>query len=147
MKDYYMTLAIKEAKKAKYKKEIPVGTVIVLNDKIIAKSHNIKEKKRCCVYHAEINAIMKASKKLKDWRLKDCIMYVTLEPCPMCMSAIKQARIKEVIYGASSDANITNLNSKIIETIDSNSTIKITKNVCKKKCEELIINFFKHQRN
>ena len=87
---------------------------ILKNDEIIAKSHNKKEKKMCCLEHAELNVIKKASKKLKNWRLEDCDLYVTLDPCPMCASAIKQARIKNVF---SACENFDKGNFKLISTI------------------------------
>ena len=92
----YMNIAFDEAKKAFKCDEVPIGAVLVKNDKIIAKSHNNKEKKSCCLCHAELNVIKKASKKFKNWRLDDCELYVTLDPCPMCASAIKQSRISTV---------------------------------------------------
>lgn len=94
----YMDLAIKEAKKAFVKDEVPIGCVLVYQDKVIAKSYNKREKKHDILGHAEIIAIKQASKKLKTWKLDDCIMYVTLKPCSMCENIIKQSRIKKVYY-------------------------------------------------
>lgn len=94
----YMELALKEAYKSYKKGDVPVGAVIVKNGKIIAKAHNLKEKKHNPLMHAEIVAINKASKKLKRWRLDDCELYVTMEPCMMCTGAIIQSRIKKVYY-------------------------------------------------
>ena len=99
-KEQYMKEAIKEAKKAAKKLEVPVGCIIVKNGEIIARAHNIKETKQDTTKHAEIIAIQKASKKLGEWRLLDCEMYVTLEPCSMCAGAMIQARIKKVYIGA-----------------------------------------------
>ena len=98
-KEYYMKQALKEAKKAYKKLEVPVGAVIVKDGKIIARAHNQKETKTDTTKHAEILAIQKASKKLESWRLIDCEMYVTLEPCSMCASAIGQARISKLYIG------------------------------------------------
>ena len=103
MKEKYMLEAIKEAKKAYKLNEVPVGCVIVKNNKILAKSHNMVEKKKDSTMHAEIIAIKKASKKLKNWRLIDCDIYVTLEPCLMCRSAIELSRIRNVYYATKSD--------------------------------------------
>ena len=89
---------MKEASKAAKKCEIPVGAAVVKNGKIIARAHNIKQKTHLCINHAEIIAINKTSKKIKDWRLEDCELYVTLEPCDMCMEVIRQSRIKKVYY-------------------------------------------------
>lgn len=94
----YFKICINLAKKAKKKGEIPVGAIIVFNDKIIAKSYNLREKRHDITAHAEILAIKKASKILKRWNLNDCTLYVTLKPCSMCASVINQSRIKEVYY-------------------------------------------------
>ena len=94
----YMELALKEAYKSYKKGDVPVGAVIVKNGKIIAKAHNLKEKKHNPLMHAEIIAINKASKRLKRWRLDDCELYVTMEPCMMCTGAIIQSRIKKIYY-------------------------------------------------
>ena len=96
----YMKEALKEAKKAYLKGEVPVGAVIVHEGKIIARAHNLRQDKQKVTAHAEIIAIEKASKKIGSWRLEECTLYVTLEPCPMCSGAIIQARIKEVVFGA-----------------------------------------------
>ena len=103
IKEKFMKVALKEAKKACKKLEVPVGAVIVKDGKIIAKAHNQKETKFDTTKHAEILAIQKASKKLGAWRLLDCEMYVTLEPCPMCAGAIINSRIKKVYIGASDE--------------------------------------------
>lgn len=94
----YFDIALKEANKAYKINEVPVGCVIVCDNKIIAKAHNLKEKRHDITAHAEILAIHKASKKLNDWRLNDATMYVTMEPCLMCKEVIKQSRIKQVYY-------------------------------------------------
>ena len=99
-KNKFMKQALKEAKKAYEKLEVPVGAVIVKDGKIIAKAHNLKETKTDTTKHAEILAIQKASKKLESWRLLDCEMYITLEPCSMCAGAIINSRIKKIYIGA-----------------------------------------------
>lgn len=96
----YMQAALKEAEKAFLKDEVPVGAVIAYNDKIIARGHNLREKNQNVLEHAELVAIRKACKKIGSWRLEDCKLYVTLEPCPMCAGALIQSRIKEVYFGA-----------------------------------------------
>lgn len=110
MKEYYMNIALIEAKKAQKKGEIPVGVVIVLNNEIISKSHNNRQKKYNVLGHAEINAILKAEKKIKDWRLDACEMYVTMYPCKMCEMIINESRIKKIYYLIEnhSNQNITN---------------------------------------
>ncbi len=97
--DKYMLIAMKEANKSLIYKDVPVGAVIVKNNKIIAKAYNGRHKNQIVTHHAEILAIEKACKKLKNWRLDGCKLYVTLEPCQMCKGAISEARINEVIYG------------------------------------------------
>ena len=99
MKEKYMLEALKEAKKAYLKKEVPVGAIIVKDGLIISRGHNLKETKQNSIEHAEIVAINKACKKLKSWRLIDCEMYVTLEPCVMCAGAIINSRIKKLYIG------------------------------------------------
>ena len=118
MNEKYMIVAIEEAKKALSLNEVPVGAVIVYQDKIIARAYNKKEKLNCATKHAEILAIEKASKKIGNWRLSDCDLYVTLEPCPMCASAIVQSRIKNVYAGITSN-DIKN--AKIINEIFNNN--------------------------
>lgn len=111
MQDFFMNEAIKEAIKAYKKDEVPVGVIIVKKNKIISKAHNLIETKKDATMHAEIIAIKKASKKLKNWRLNDCEMYVTLEPCLMCQKAIELSRIKKVYFSTSKNDN----NSKTTE--------------------------------
>lgn len=106
MNENFMELAIKQAKIAYKKGEVPVGTVIIKDEKIISKAHNLVEKRKNATLHAEILAISKASKKLKNWRLNDCEMYVTLEPCKMCMAAIELSRIKKVHFLIGKDKEI-----------------------------------------
>ncbi len=143
----YMDIAFNEAEKAFKRGEVPVGAVIVKNDKILAKTHNIKEKTRCCVNHAEILAIIKASKKLKNWRLENCDLYVTLEPCPMCASAIKQSRIKNV-YSALSNKNRENFEiiSQIFKKDATNPEINFENNLSTVKSETLLQQFFDLKR-
>lgn len=135
MKEKYMELAIKQAEKSYKLKEVPVGCVIVKDDKIIAKAHNMVEKKKDSTMHAEIIAIKKASKRLKNWRLIDCDMYVTLEPCLMCKSAIELSRIKNVYYSTTSDNDINIKKTKYKEYK------KYSKNTL-----ELLRKFFKKRR-
>lgn len=100
-KNKFMSAALKEAQKAADIDEVPVGAVVVYQDKIIARAHNERESKQIFHGHAEFLAMMKAQKKLKSWRLEDCEIYVTMEPCPMCAGAMIQSRVKKVYYGVS----------------------------------------------
>ncbi len=128
MNEKFIKLAIREAEKARNIGEVPVGAVIVKDNKVISKAHNFKEKNNCVIDHAEILSIKKAEKKLKNWRLDDCILYTTLFPCPMCASAIQQARICEVIYISSSNNSYIDYNSKnILTDTNSNHVVKISK--------------------
>lgn len=136
----YMQIALKEAKKAYKKGEIPVGAIIVKDGKIIAKAHNLKESKKISTAHAEILVINKACKKIKNWRLNGCELYVTLEPCMMCSGAIIQSRISTVIYGTESN-DISSL-SKLEE-----NNVKIIENVCKEECQKMLQDFFIKKRN
>jgi len=139
----YMKEAIKEARKAEAKLEVPVGAIIVKDGKIIARAHNQKETKLDPTKHAEIMAIQKACKKLKTWRLTDCIMYVTLEPCTMCAGAIIQARINKVYIGAMDEktgscGSVFNL----FEDYKFNHHVETEYNVCKEECEIILKDFF-----
>ncbi len=136
--EYFMNIALSEAKKAYDKNEIPVGAVIVENGKIIAKAFNKKNSTKVVCNHAEMIAIIKACHVNKDWRLNECTIYITMEPCPMCASAIQQARIKRVVYGCSSN-NIEN--SKLINDILNNSA-EIENGILENECSSLIRKFF-----
>jgi len=143
---YYMNIALKEAEKAYKKGEVPIGAVIVKNDKIIAKGYNLKEKKKNATRHAEIIAIEKASRKLHNWRLIDCTIYVTMFPCPMCASAINQARISKLVYGTIPKyANKEHVN-KILSDKNYGIPVEVVKNVLEDKCSNLIKNFFEKKR-
>lgn len=98
--EHFMTLAINEAKKAAQKGEVPIGCVIVYKNTVIAKGHNMREETQTTLSHAELYAIAQANQVIGSWRLEDCTLYVTLEPCQMCAGAIVQSRIKKVVYGA-----------------------------------------------
>ena len=143
-----MKLALKEAKKAYDKGEVPVGAVIVKDGKVISKAYNLKEIKNDTTNHAEILAIKKASKKLNSWRLIDCEMYVTLEPCSMCAGALIQSRIKKVYIGAmdyktGACGSVLNL----LKDYKFNHEVEIQTGVLKQECEEILKNFFKELRN
>lgn len=140
---YFMKEALKEAKKAFQKNEIPVGCVIVYNDKIIARGHNLRQTKKSVLGHAEIIAIQKANKKLNAWILDECTMYVTLEPCAMCAGAILQSRIKRLVFGAYEPKH--GVCGSIINLLDNNEfnhQVEITSNVLDNESSELLKNFF-----
>ena len=147
MKEKFMKEALKEAKKAYDKLEVPVGAVIVKDGKIIARAHNIKEQKNDTTKHAEILAISKASKKLESWRLIDCEMYVTLEPCSMCAGALINSRIKKVYIGAM-DAKTGACGSvfNLLEDYTFNHKVELETGILADDCEELLKKFFKELR-
>ena len=142
----YMKEAIKEAKKAYDIGEIPVGCVIVYNDKIIARGYNKRELNNLALDHAEIIAIKKASKKLNSWRLEECSMYITLEPCIMCSGAIIQSRIKNVYYGAYDNRFGCHKSLTNIFDLKFNHTVNITGGILEEDCSNLIKAFFKELR-
>ena len=147
IKEKFMQEAIKEAKKAYKKLEVPVGAVIVKNGEIIAKAHNLKETKYDTTKHAEILAIQKASKKLKSWRLLDCEMYITLEPCTMCAGAIINSRIKKIYIGAMDEkTGAAGSKLNLFENYTFNHKVEVEKNVLKDECETIIKKFFKELR-
>ena len=140
--EYFMNIALNEAKKAYLKDEVPIGCVIVKNNTIIAKSYNQKTLKNIATYHAEILAINKACKKLNSWYLDDCILYTTVEPCLMCTGAIIQSRISKVVYGTKNEA--FGYLTKALK--DNNLKIKIKGNVLKDYCSNILTTFFKEKR-
>ena len=146
-KEKFMKEALKEAKKAYAKLEVPVGAVIVKNGKVIARAHNLKETKCDTTDHAEILAIRRASKKLRSWRLIDCEMYVTLEPCSMCAGALINSRIKKVYIGATDEktgavGSVLNL----LEDYVFNHKVEVEKGILKEDCENILKEFFKALR-
>ena len=147
MEEKFMKAALKEAKKAYEKLEVPVGAVIVKDGKIIARAHNLKETKFDTTKHAEILAIQKASKKLNSWRLIDCEMYVTLEPCSMCAGALINSRIKKVYIGAS-DQKTGAVGSvfNLLEDYTFNHKVEYEKGVLQDECESILKEFFKELR-
>ena len=143
----FMKEAIKEAKKAYKKDEVPVGAIIVKDGKIIAKAHNVKETKKDTTMHAEIIAIKKASKKLETWRLNECEMYVTLEPCSMCAGALINSRIKKIYIGTMDEktgacGSILNL----LKDYTFNHKVDYETGILKEECENLLKEFFKELR-
>lgn len=146
-KEKFMKAALKEAQKAYEKEEVPIGVVIVKDDKIIAKAHNLKEIKKDTTEHAEIRAIKKASKKLNSWRLLDCEMYTTLEPCPMCAGAIIQSRIKKVYIGAMDEktgaaGSVLNL----FKDYKFNHNVELENGILEDQCKKILKDFFKMLR-
>jgi len=144
----YMKLALREAQKAFDKGEVPVGAVIVLNDKVIAKAHNLKTSARQATHHAEILAIQKASRKINDWRLDQCEMYVTLEPCPMCAGALIQARLKRIIFGAYDlkGGSVVSC-QRMFDVKGYNHYPEVKEGIMEQECSAMLTRFFKKMRD
>lgn len=140
--EFFMKEALKEAKKAEFEKEVPIGAVVVKNGEIIARGHNLRETLQKSTAHAEIVAIEKACEVLGTWRLESCSLYVTVEPCPMCAGAMIQSRIKRVVYGASDNktgAHVSNIN---VFSGTFNHQVDVVPHVMKEESKAMLKNFF-----
>ena len=147
VEEKYMKEAIKQAKKAYAIDETPIGCVIVYEDKIIARGYNRRNTDKSTLAHAEITAIKKACKKLGDWRLEGCTLYVTLEPCPMCAGAIVQSRIDRVVVGSMNPkAGCAGSVLNILQTDGFNHQTELTTGILKEECSQLMTSFFKELR-
>jgi Cytosine/adenosine deaminases len=142
-----MELAYLEALKAKEYNEVPVGAIIVNDNQVISTGYNLRENENCISAHAEIIAIQKAAKKLKTWKLNDCVLYVTLEPCMMCTGAIVQSRIKQVVFGAYEQKEIA-LNQLIFQIPDNKMIHQpaFIGGILEERCSKLIKDYFKDKR-
>lgn len=143
----YMYMAIMEAKKAREIGEVPIGAVIVFENEIIATGYNVRETTQSTLAHAELVAIKEANKKIGSWRLEDCTIYVTLEPCPMCAGAIIQSRIKRVVYGARDPkAGCAGTLMNLLDENKFNHQAELTTGVLEEKCSSLLTSFFRELR-
>jgi tRNA(adenine34) deaminase len=141
-----MKAALKEAEKALLIDEVPVGAVVVYEDKIIARAHNLREKNQSFHAHAEFLAMMKAAKKIGSWRLEDCDVYVTMEPCPMCAGAMIQARIKHLYYGTK-DPKAGGVDSVVqLLNIPFNHQIQVESGLLADESQKIVKDFFKKLR-
>lgn len=144
---YYMKEAIRQAKKAAVLNEVPIGCVIVKDDVIISSGYNRRNTDHSTLSHAEISAIRKASRKLNDWRLEDCTLYVTLEPCQMCAGAIVQARIKRVVVGSMNPkAGCAGSILNILQMKEFNHQVELVTGILKEECSDLLKAFFRKLR-
>lgn len=145
--EVFMKEALKEARIALDKGEVPVGAVVVLKGEIIGRGHNLRELENDPTAHAEVLALREAAKRLKGWRLEGAAIYVTLEPCPMCAGALLQSRIERVVYGiedpkAGSAGSLIN----ILQFPGFNHEVKITSGILAQECKELLQDFFRNKR-
>lgn len=143
----YMKEAIRQAQKARVLEEVPIGCVIVYEGKIIARGYNRRNTDKNTLSHAELNAIRKASKKLGDWRLEGCTMYVTLEPCQMCAGALVQSRIDEVVIGSMNPkAGCAGSVLNLLDVDGFNHKVKITRGILEEECSTMLSDFFRELR-
>jgi tRNA(adenine34) deaminase len=147
IQEKYMREALRQAKKAALIGDVPIGCVIVHEDKIIARGYNKRNKQKTALGHGEILAIQKASKVLGDWRLEDCTLYVTLEPCPMCAGAIIQARIPRVVVGAMNPkAGCAGSILNLLQMERFNHQTELVTGVMEEECRSIMQNFFRELR-
>lgn len=147
LQEKYMKAALKEAKKAYLLNEVPIGCVIVRDGKIIARGYNRRNTDKNTLAHAELTAIRKASKKTGDWRLEECTMYITLEPCQMCAGAIVQARMKEVVIGAMNPkAGCAGSILNLLKMQQFNHQVQVTTGVLGDECAGMLTQFFSELR-
>ncbi|WP_145431385.1 tRNA adenosine(34) deaminase TadA [Staphylococcus haemolyticus] len=145
--EYYMKLAIEEAKKAQKLGEVPIGAIIVKNNEVIASAHNLRETAQLPTAHAEHIAIERASKVVGSWRLEECKLYVTLEPCVMCAGAIVMSRIPKVVYGATDPkGGCSGSLMNLLEESRFNHRAEVIKGVLEQECGDLLRNFFRELR-
>ena len=143
----YMKAALREAKKAYKLDEVPIGCVIVQNDKIIALGYNRRNTDKNTLAHAEMSAIKKASKKTGDWRLEDCTMYVTLEPCQMCAGAIVQSRLGKVVIGSMNPkAGCAGSVINLLQMKQFNHQVEMVTGVLEEECSSMLSGFFQELR-
>ena len=146
--EYFMRIALEQAEAAFAIGEVPIGAVVVSDKKIIAAAHNQREQLHDPTAHAEMIAITQAAAALQDWRLEDCTLYVTLEPCPMCAGAILQARIPTVVFGATDPkAGAVQTLYQLLNDTRLNHQVEVLSGVCAAECGEILTRFFRHQRS
>lgn len=145
MNEKYMKKALQKAQKAFENNEVPVGSIIIENNTILSSGYNQIEKKNSCLEHSEIIAIRKAQKKKQNWRLNDCTIYTTLEPCLMCAGAIINARIKRIVYAAESNFLLEEDRCFIRQMYKKNN-IELVQGVLKKESQQMLSDFFEQRR-
>ena len=146
-KEFFMREALKEAQKAYDQAEVPIGAVVVLNGEIIGRGHNLREKEQDATLHAEIKAIRQANQHLGSWRLEDCELFVTLEPCPMCSGAMILARLKKVTFGAfDPNAGTAGTFMNLLQDERFNHQVEVEQGILEDECKALLQTFFKGLR-
>ena len=145
MKEEYMRAALREAQKAEKRGEVPIGAVVVLEGRIIGKGHNLRTRLQMATAHAEMRAIDKACTKMHSWRLPGAELYVTLEPCPMCMGAVLNARIAKVYFGAYEQKG-RSLTGELAEANLLNHTVEVEGGVLEEECSHILTAFFTKMR-
>ena len=145
MDEKFMQEALRLAEKAKKKGEVPIGAVVVVDGRIVGKGYNLRTKLQLATAHAELRAIEKACKKLRSWRLPSAEIYVTLEPCPMCMGAILNARIERVYFGAYEQKG-RSLTDELANANLLNHKVEVTGGVMERECSEILTSFFSEMR-
>ncbi|WP_336776753.1 MULTISPECIES: tRNA adenosine(34) deaminase TadA [unclassified Paenibacillus] len=144
----WMQLAIEEAKKAEQIGEVPIGAILVKNGEVVGRGYNLRETNHDPTAHAEMVAIREACERLGAWRLLDCTLYVTLEPCPMCAGAIVQSRVKRVVYGTGDPkAGCAGTLMNLLQEPRFNHETELTSGILQPECAELLTNFFRNLRN
>ena len=142
-----MREALKDAGKAAQKGEVPVGAVVVLEGKIIGRGHNLTEKKQSALTHAEMGALAQATRKLKSWRLADCDLYVTLEPCTMCAGAIVLSRVRRLVFGTPDPkAGAVISTARVLDNGKLNHRVQISDGILKEECSRVLSDFFRKLR-
>jgi tRNA(adenine34) deaminase len=145
--EYYIREAMKEAEKAKTKNEVPIGAIVVLKDEIIGRAHNLRETTQNAVTHAEMLAIQEACQRIGSWRLEEAVLYVTLEPCPMCSGAIILSRISKVVYGAKDPkAGCAGTLMNLLQDSRFNHQCELKIGVLEQECSQMLSDFFKEIR-
>ncbi|ANB85716.1 MULTISPECIES: tRNA adenosine(34) deaminase TadA [Bacillus] len=145
--EYYMREAIKEAKKAEAKGEVPIGAVLVLHDEIVARAHNLRETEQRSLAHAEMLAIDEACRRLGTWRLEDAVLYVTLEPCPMCAGAVVLSRVDKVVFGAfDPKGGCAGTLMNLLQEERFNHQAEVVSGVLGEECGEMLSAFFRKLR-
>jgi tRNA(adenine34) deaminase len=143
----FMRAALREAEKAARKKEVPVGAVVVYQGKIISRGHNLTESKKSALVHAEMAALSKASAKQADWRLSDCDLYVTLEPCTMCAGAMVLSRVRKIYYGTTDPkAGAVDSTASVLANPKLNHRVLVESGILKEDCSRILTDFFRGLR-